>query len=437
MSCPHKTMSAAVAVILFAALFPSSLSARRYRQPNRELAGVMLRQVAADVRRYYYDPDFHGVDWNEAIRQAYRNINRATSLNDAVAQITAALDSLNDSHTFLIPPRRRYVHDYGFKWQMVGRRCYVIRVRPSGDAAQQGLKPGDEILTVNDQPVSRHNFHQVSLQYDLFQPQNALRLGIVDSTRHRRPLEVKANFQPSPVFRFQLPGSLNPFVLDTDSAQQLRRPRYFENDSRLLVVKFPEFMFSPAQADEILARMRAHRAVILDLRGNRGGLELTLEHLLGGLFQHDIPLGARVSRQDRKPVFVTGRPDAFNGRLVVLIDSDSASAAEIFARVVQLQKRGSLVGDRTAGSVREAQHYRHQILRSSYAISVTTADLLMSDGKSLEHIGVKPDIQVLPSSRDLANGWDPAMAKAAALLGASMTSGQAAALFPFEGYADR
>jgi C-terminal processing protease CtpA/Prc len=119
----------------------------------------------------------------------------------------------------------------------------------------------------------------------------------------------------------------------------------------------------------------------------------------------------------------------------VLVDGGSASAAEILGRVVQLEHRGTVIGDRTAGAVMEARDYQDQQgadFKIFYGFSVTVADLIMSDGKSLEKTGVKPDEQVLPTGADLAAGRDPVLARAAELAGVKLDAVAAGKLFPFE-----
>jgi len=67
-----------------------------------------------------------------------------------------------------------------------------------------------------------------------------------------------------------------------------------------------------------------------------------------------------------------------------------------------------------------------------YSFSATDADLIMKDGKSLEHTGVVPDEIVLPTAQDLAEGRDPALSRAAALAGINIEPVAAGKLFPFE-----
>ena len=61
---------------------------------------------------------------------------------------------------------------------------------------------------------------------------------------------------------------------------------------------------------------------------------------------------------------------------------------------------------------------------------MTEADLVMTDGKSLEHVGVQPDFTVLPTAQDLAERRDPALAKAASLVGAKLSPEEAGRAFP-------
>src|SRR5690242_240995 len=96
-------------------------------------------------------------------------------------------------------------------------------------------------------------------------------------------------------------------------------------------------------------------------------------------------------RKELKPMVANTRGDSgFKGRLIVLVDSDSASASEVLARVVQLEKRGTVIGDRTSGKVMRSRLYPHQIGLETvvfYGFSVTDADLVMSDGRGREGWG--------------------------------------------------
>jgi C-terminal processing protease CtpA/Prc len=121
--------------------------------------------------------------------------------------------------------------------------------------------------------------------------------------------------------------------------------------------------------------------------------------------------------------------------LVVLVDSRSGSASELFARIMQLEKRGTVLGDRSSGSVMEARHYSEKLGTETvvfYGVSVTEFDLLLSDGKSLEHVGVTPDEVLLPAAQDLASGRDPVLARAAELFGVKMSAEEAGKIFPYE-----
>ncbi|HEV8254586.1 MAG TPA: S41 family peptidase [Vicinamibacteria bacterium] len=197
----------------------------------------------------------------------------------------------------------------------------------------------------------------------------------------------------------------------------------------------PTFVVKDEKVDEMMKKARNHKALVLDLRGNHGGLADLLTRLVGYFFDRDVKLGDVKRRKETKPEKAGSRGPGrvFKGPLVVLIDSESASASEIFARVIQIEKRGTVLGDRSAGAVMESQFHPH--LGAGYrpfffGASITVADLMMSDGRSLERVGVVPDERMLPSAADLAGRRDPVLSRAAEILGGKLDPEKAGTLFP-------
>ncbi|MDQ1523613.1 MAG: hypothetical protein QOE47_1537, partial [Pyrinomonadaceae bacterium] len=123
----------------------------------------------------------------------------------------------------------------------------------------------------------------------------------------------------------------------------------------------------------------------------------------------------------------------FAGKVIVLLDSESGSAAELFGRVMQLEKRGVVIGDQSAGAVMRSRTYGHDVggvNLVAFGASITNADVIMTDGKSLERVGVTPDELLLPTGEDLAARRDPVLARALELAGVKVTPEKAGTFFP-------
>src|SRR5215831_105780 len=214
-----------------------------YSKSDRELAESMLRAADADVQKHYYDAKLHGIDWRARVQDAKKNIETARSMDDAVSEIAALLDSLHDSHTFLVLPPRTHVHDYGFQMEMIGDRCYVVRVRAGSDAEKKGLRQGDEIRAVNEYPVSRKNFRRLVYILNVLRPQPELSLALADAAGAQRQLKVIPRLQLANVNGYFLHQGINVRVRDADAESRILQARYFQKGDDLLVIKIPEFAF--------------------------------------------------------------------------------------------------------------------------------------------------------------------------------------------------
>ena len=110
---------------------------------------------------------------------------------------------------------------------------------------------------------------------------------------------------------------------------------------QVLIWKMTDFDLTDAQVDDAMSRAKKHKTLILDLRGNRGGWITTINRLVSNLFDRDVKIGESKYRKETKPQIAKSRGEkSFDGKLIILVDSRSASASEVLARTIQLEKRG-------------------------------------------------------------------------------------------------
>jgi C-terminal processing protease CtpA/Prc len=437
-----KSIAPARSLALVAALGVCALVAAPARAQSlsgfeKQRAASMLDQVREDLRKNYYDRQYHGVDLDATFKAASEKLKNAVSNGQAMGIIAQAVMELNDSHTFFIPPQRQVNVDYGFQMMMVGDECYVSEITKGSDAESKGLKVGDRVVMFDQYQPARENFWKLLYLYYALRPQPGARItALSPGDAQPRQIDIMAKMKERK--RVDLSNYIDYMdaVREGENAERDRTQghRLVNVGDDLLIWKMPAFNLVPDEVDAAMDRAAKSKSLIIDLRGNGGGYEVTLLRLIGNLFDHDVPVGETLTRKDSKSLVAKARGGkAYQGKLVVLIDAESASSAEILARVVQLQQRGTVVGDRSAGAVMRAREYSHAVgidTVTFYAAQITDADLRMADGKSLERAGVTPDQIRLPNGADIAAKRDPVLAYAASLAGVTMDAAKAGALFP-------
>lgn len=404
---------------------------------ERDRHKTMLETIKNDIKKNYYDPNLRGIDIEAKYKTAVEKIEQATAIGQMSTIIAQFVMEFDDSHLFFIPPSKANKTSYGFDMRMVGDKCFVYEVDKKSDAAKKGLQVGDEIYSFEGFTPARDSLWKMRYYFYTLRPRGGLKLGIVKPDGKEAVYEIVAKITPGKQIMDLTGADINQFIRESEDAERRETKQYYyDKIPNLFIWKMNSFSLEPSKVDDIIDKARKSENLIIDLRGNGGGRVDMLLRLIGNFFPENVKVGDEKMRKETKEIIAKTRgKDNYKGKLTVLIDSESGSASEVFSKVMQLEKRGTIIGDQSAGAVMESRFFGRQTgvdIVAFYGTSITIADLIMKDGKSLEKIGVTPDLRMLPTAQDLANKRDPVLAKAIELHGFKATPEEAGKFFPEE-----
>jgi len=381
---------------------------------------AILDVVSKDVQEKFYDSAMKGLDWEALTEQTRQHIREADNTGEMIAATSALLDQLRDSHTFFIPPGRTQTADYGFDAKPFGNDILVYKLEKDGPAQKAGLELGDRIVRVDQYDSKRENFFAIMRNLRDLNPTTEMDLSIV---RGAEPKTIKI---PAKLETPWAQENLNVWVYDL--ARQPVNSEYpattytpYSGDVgylRLQTFGLSAPIITDKMKKEIVAAMNSakdSKALIIDLRGNSGGSQEILTFLSGYFADKAYPMGKMIFRKRSEPIEVKPVHPTITTPLIVLVDSTSASASEIFARTLQLQKRAVVIGDRTGGSVNMAHLLWENVGtydKIEFGVEIASARVVMSNGEELENHGVAPDEFCIPSPEDLHNGKDTCLVRA-------------------------
>ncbi len=401
----------------------------------------MLQNVRKAIKEDYFDPNFKGMDIDARFRQAEERLKAVDSLSQAFGVIAQAVMDLDDSHTRFYPPSRSAIVDYGWRMKIFGDKTFITGVKENSDAQAKGLKVGDQVLRMNGFAPTRKDLWKMIYYYQVINPQTRIKMEIQRPDGSTASLEVEAKVtQLKTVINLWNSIDFSDAVREGAKLANANR-HHFRTVGGAQIWRMPDFAFEPAEVGSRVGEAKGKQAFILDLRGNPGGYVVTLEKVAGFFFENDTKIADYKARKPYKPQMAkSSGADVFKGKVIVLLDSASGSAAEIFGRLMQIEKRGVVLGDVSAGAVMMSRGVGFDAgvgTVISYGLNLTRADVIMTDGKSIEHVGVLPDEIIIPTGEDLAKGRVPVLARALELAGIKVTPEEAGAYFPRERFIER
>ncbi|HEX9699866.1 MAG TPA: S41 family peptidase [Acidobacteriota bacterium] len=427
--------AALAALVAFSALLLSAAVPGQAARPQLDRGLETFDQAWQIIAETHFDPEFNGVDWN-AVREELRpRAATAASTGELRSVIKEMLSRLDQSH-FALWPRESLAGlapapgetaagngEAGFQATLVGEQFVVSHVAAGGPAAAAGIRPGWVVrrvggVEVGDQldalleQVEEHKA-RVEAQRGIKRmlsgsPASELEIDFFDAAD--APVTVSLPLQ-RPAGQLSQFGNLPPMPAALDS--EIVRP-----DVALSVGVIRFNIWLPVLArpfDEAIDTMRDADGVVLDLRGNPGGLGAMVMGIGGHFVEEHVALGTMKMR-DSELHFVANprridtsgaRVAPFAGPLAILIDNTSASTSEVFAGGMQAIGRARVFGQRSMGAVLPSlmdELPNGDILQHAFA------DFVISDGGvRLEGRGVFPDEHVAVSRADLLAGRDPAL----------------------------
>jgi carboxyl-terminal processing protease len=370
---------------------PSDLPAFARNALTSSPHGTTVDQAVADVEHDYFHP-----------------LSATQLANGAIAGIVASLkDPYATYYTpqefsdFGKPPPAQHVSGVGIDVNVQRGGLVVQGVLPGSPAARAGIKPGELIVAANGKSfVGRSAAYSTGVIRG--KPGTTVTLEVKNG-KHELTLPIKraSLLEPMPI----VTGAIK--VVD---------------GVKVAVIELPTFDIEGIHADvastlEGLLHKGA-TAVVLDLRDNPGGL-VTEAQLVASLFlRHGVIVTTRGRSQPTVTLRATGDPIAPSLPLAVLVNGDTASAAEIVSGALQADHRATIVGTHTYG---KGVYQEIRQLPNGGALDITVGEYFLPNGKNLGAGGLKRGAGVQPNvvvSAPVTASSDPALAAALRIVAA-------------------
>jgi len=404
---------------------------------DRELFLKCFDQVWQTIRDVHWDPEKTGAAWDQA-REKYRPlVEQATDAATARGAIRDLLKSLDQSHFALISTDsykeiEKLSMEGGEGWsglvlRLVDGHPTVFQVRAGSPAEQVGILPGMQVLSISGKEAA--TMMEVAgkvADSGYFRPETAF--GMIADSGTTGPvgkqLEMELKTRDGTAIEFtlefaQAPGKPSKLGFLPMMQVEYRANRLETDQGDIGYLAFNAFLDGPRLSREFAQSIESSRdckGLIIDLRGNLGGLVGLTMGMCGWLFEEKQSLGEMPSKGGKLVLNLNPRRPPYTLPVAVLVDECSISAAEVMAGGLQDLGRVRVIGRKTAGMVLPSTVSK---LPNGDGFQYALSDYYTGSGRRLEVAGVVPDETVELTAEKLfeANpkyGRDPDMEAAIA-----------------------
>ncbi|HLA95212.1 MAG TPA: S41 family peptidase [Pyrinomonadaceae bacterium] len=379
---------------------------------------VAFNKVWNTVNEKHYDATFGGIDWAK-VREIYLPKAEAAKSDEAFHSVLRQmLGELKLSHFGIFPPPPAAGNEsangsVGIDIIWLDGLAVINRVDKDSSADAAGLKPGFVVSKIDDKSVLEllkpvhTSFAKRTLTEGVKKVYLERSVEALIAGKSETPVKIEvlqANDAPKTVELIRKPftGEMSQPVGNFPKQEVVFESRLLPGN--IGYIRFN--MWIVPQMPKIRAAVREYakaNGIIIDLRGNPGGLGGMAPGLAGLISDKQMSLGSMASRGGVTNLIAYPQSDPYLGKIVVLTDHGSASTSELFAAGMQESGRGKIVGETTAGAVLPSVF---EILPTGYTFQYAISDYKTPKSVLIEGKGVSPDMKVLQTRRGLLDGRD-------------------------------
>jgi carboxyl-terminal processing protease len=326
-------------------------------------------------------------------RQAVRAVAELTQQRLGVSPtavvfeyLCGATNSLDPYSSFLTPDQLNEVYSQiegnfvglGVELKAQDQRLLIIRVITGSPAEQSGLREGDRILAVDGRSTAAMSCDQAA---NLLQGEEGSTVALTVAGADNQPRQAVVRRR-----RVEVPSVDQTAILDQRQGIGYLKLTCFQKTTT-------------RDLDAALWKLHGAgmRSLIVDLRGNPGGLLTAAVDAADRFLDRGVIVSTHGRSAQEDATFVAQAEGTWQTPLVVIIDQDSASAAEIFAGAIRDQHRGKVVGVRSYG--KGSVQGIFPLEGTTAGVRLTTAKFYSPTGRSYHLQGVEPDVQIRQAAR--------------------------------------
>jgi len=295
--------------------------------------------------------------------------------------LCGATNSLDPYSAYLTPDQLNEVYSQiegnfvglGIELRVENNELVIVRVIAGSPARESGMLAGDRILAVDGQSTRNLSTDEAA---NLLQglAGTMVRLSIATPGQPPRQIVVQRR-------RVDVPSIDQVGIVDRDFGVAYLRLLCFQKSTA-------------TDLEEALWRLHRQgmRALVIDLRGNPGGLLVTSVEAVDKFVERGVIVSTRGRSAQEDFTYSAHASGTWRVPLVVLIDQDSASAAEIFAGAIRDHRRGTIVGQRSYGKGSVQGIFPLDV--TDAGVRLTTAKFYSPSGRPFNLVGVQPDLPV-------------------------------------------